>query len=115
MSGATGTAPGVLSPFDVSAFETGGIQAESAMANRYKQLGLGQTGASPTDPGSLGAGSTAAQMDLGAAPSLTGGIPAEVVAGLGQAQESGLASQLGLALSNLNTGNANKSTLKGAV
>jgi hypothetical protein len=46
------------------------------MQNRYNQLGLG--------------GSTAEAMDLGQAPSLTGGIPAEFEAVMGQLQNAAL-------------------------
>ena len=115
MSGSGGGAPGVLSPFDIGAFAQGLGPAESAMRNRYAQLGLGQTGATPTDPGSMGSGSTAQQMDLGAAPSLTGGIPAEFQAGLGQVQSGDLSNSIALALSNLNTGSAAKGNLLGKI
>jgi hypothetical protein len=112
MSGFTG-APGVLSPFDISASATGLGQSELAMGNRYSQLGLGQTGATPTHPGSMGLGGTAEQMDLGAAPSLTGGIPNEFLAGLGQTQTSDLGASLATALSNLNATNTNKGNILG--
>jgi hypothetical protein len=80
----------------------GGLSIE-AMANRYQQLGLGQTGAqpsgrtrrvvagipgsgtTPTTPGSFGAGPTAFQMEEGAMPGVTN-IPQEFQAALGEAQ-----------------------------
>jgi len=75
----------------------------AAMARRYQQLGLGQTGAlpsgptvgavpgvpgsgtTPTTPGSFGAGPTAFQMEEGALPGWTN-IPQEFQAALGEAQ-----------------------------
>lgn len=114
MTGTTsgGGAPGLLSPFDISAFGTGLAGSEAAMGERYAQLGLGGTGATPTSPGSLGpAGTTAERMDLGLAPSLTGGIPAEFSAGLGQVQSQDLGQTLSLALNNLNTATSNKGNL----
>jgi hypothetical protein len=80
----------------------GGLSIE-AMANRYAQLGLGQTGATPSGPtsgavagvpgsgttpttgGSFGAGPTAFQMEEGALPGVTN-IPEEFKAALGEAQ-----------------------------
>jgi hypothetical protein len=74
------------------------------MTNRYKQLGLGQYGASPagpasgavpgvpgsgttpTNPGNFGSGPTGFQMDVGRAPSLTGGIPQQFQGALGEGQ-----------------------------
>lgn len=110
MSGATGSSgsAGFLSPFDKNAFNTAQQGAISAITNRYQQLGLGQTGAmptgpavgatpgipgsgtTPTTPGNFGAGPTAYQMDIGQAPSITGGIPAETQAGLGAVQTADL-------------------------
>lgn len=99
---------GFLSPFDQNAAASGAGQSIVAMGNRYNQLGLGANAASPTGPavgatpgipgsgttptsgGSFGAGPTAFQMDVGAAPSLTGGIPAEFEALLGQVQTQDL-------------------------
>lgn len=113
-------APGFISPFDQNAFNQGLGNSLAAMTNRYQQLGLGQTAASPsgpnqpfkgvggaqgsgslqgwtpgsgttpTTPGSFGAGSTAYQQDVGAKPSLVGGLPAEFEAGLGQQQTADL-------------------------
>lgn len=118
MSGSPGTGgaiPGLLSPFDLSSAASSLGQTIPSMANRYKQLGLGQIGATPTDPGSFGTGSTAMQMDIGALPSLTGGIPAEVEAGLGQVQTQDLAQSLALAHSNLAQGTSNKGGLLGGI
>ena len=72
---------GFLSPFDTSAFSQGQGQSLQAMANRYNQLGMAAPG---------GGMSTPEQMDLGIAPSMTGGIPAEFQAGLGQVQTQDL-------------------------
>lgn len=99
MSGqnASGGFPGLLSQFDTSAFGTGLGQSELAMGQRYNQLGM--------------TGSTPEAMDLGAAPSLTGGIPGEFAAGLGQTQTQDLGTTLQTALNNLQTAGGNKSTL----
>ena len=63
---------GGLSQFDMGAFANAQNKAMAAMGNRYNQLGLG--------------GSTMAQMDLGQAPSLIGGIPGIAQAAIGEAQ-----------------------------
>jgi hypothetical protein len=73
--------PGGLSGFDLGAAQQGLGQSLAAMSNRYKQLGL--------------SGSTAEAMDLGAAPSLTGGIPAQYQALVGQMQNQALATAPG--------------------
>lgn len=135
---------GFLSPFDLNSVANAGGQSVASMTNRYKQLGLGNvgatptgpttgatpgvpgSGATPTSPGSFfspntsptalttainnaetggtlsptdratlsGAGPTAFQMDVGIAPSLTGGLPAEAGATAGeiQTQDLGLTS-----------------------
>jgi hypothetical protein len=57
------------------------------MANRYNQLGLGGPGAGGGTPSPMG---TPEAMDLGLAPSLTGGIPAQFQAVLGQLQNQTL-------------------------
>ena len=67
---------GFLSPLDTAAFSGGQGTSLQAMANRYNQLGM--------------AGSTPEAMDLGAAPSMVGGIPAQFQAGLGQVQTQDL-------------------------
>ena len=81
---------------------------EQAMTNRYAQLGLSGQGATPTSPGgpaggigvgNIGTGAlptnpattpTAEQVDLGMIPSLTGGIPGEAMATLGEIQTANL-------------------------
>jgi hypothetical protein len=86
------------------------------MTNRYKQLGLGATGATPSGPtsgavpgvpgsgttpttgGDFGAGSTPFQMDIGQAPSLTGGIPRQFQGALGQGQFQDLTETTGAAV-----------------
>ena len=68
-------APGSLSPFDTGIAQAGLGQSITAMENRYGQLGLGSQGATPTSPGGGLGLSTAALMDYGALPSLTGGRP----------------------------------------
>lgn len=108
--GGGGGFPGMLSPFDINAAQTGQQQAMANMTARYNQLGLGQQGATPTSPGSFGQGSTAMQMDLGQLPSITGGIPAQFQALLGQLQTEDLAQTSALAESNLNQSSSNKSS-----
>ncbi|HEX3521470.1 MAG TPA: hypothetical protein VHT52_05220 [Stellaceae bacterium] len=96
--------PGFLSGFDKQVAQQALQGGSEAITNRYAQLGLGGTsatpsgpttgatpgipgsGTTPTNPGNFGAGSTAMQMDLGSAPSLTGGLPEEIQAMLGQVQ-----------------------------
>lgn len=101
--------PGFLSPFDLNAAAAGQGQATSELTQQYKDLGLGQnpatpagpnqplqgnqppgSGTTPTTPGSFGAGSIPYQQDIGAAPSVTGGIPAQFQALLGQQQTADL-------------------------
>lgn len=79
-------APGNLTPFDTSVAQAGLGQSISAMENRYNQLGLGSQGATPTSPGGGRGLSTAALMDYGALPSLTGGEAQQFQALLGQLQ-----------------------------
>ena len=99
-----GGQPGQIQGSDKANALFGTQMSDLAMTNRYKQLGLGQVGASPTGPasgavpgvpgsgttpttgGSFSAGPTGYQMDIGAAPSWTGGIPQEFQAALGEAQ-----------------------------
>lgn len=107
--GGGGSGPGFISPFDRNAFSQAQGAATTELTNRYQQLGLGATSASPsgptvgatagvpgsgttpTTPGNFGAGPTAMQMDLGQLPSVTGGIPEMFQAGMGQAQAQDLA------------------------
>lgn len=91
-------APGFVSPFDLGALAQGQGQSTAAMANRYSQLGLATPNATPTSPGGGGMG-TAEQQDLGIAPSLTGGIPAQYSALLGQAQTANLQNPGGVSTS----------------
>lgn len=112
----TGTnAPGTVSPFDQQAVGNALNLNEQAMANRYGQLGLSGQGATPTSPGGPAGGitgplgnvtsgpggislagtnqsamPTAEQMDLGMLPSLSGGLPGEAEALLGQIQNNNL-------------------------
>jgi hypothetical protein len=94
----SGPGPGFIQPFAENLFGQGQREAETAMTDTYQQLGLGETGASATrkgvqtSPGSFGAGSTAMRMDLGQLPSLTGGIPEEFKAGLGEVQNAAIQS-----------------------
>lgn len=67
-------APGFVDPFSLAAVGQGKGQSLQAMTNRYNQLGMG--------------GSTPEAMDLGAAPSVTGGIPAQFAALIGELQNS---------------------------
>jgi hypothetical protein len=93
--------PGYVSPFDMNAVNFGQGQSMTAMGNRYQQLGLSGQGATPTSSGGAAGGGggaspdpssspTAELMDLGQAPSLTGGIPEQFQALLGQIQTSAL-------------------------
>lgn len=102
------TAPGFVSPFDQQVVGQALNLNEQAMTNRYAQLGLSGQGATPTSPGGPaggigvsnigkgliapgGAGTpTAEQMDLGLLPSLTGGLPGEAEAVLGEIQNANL-------------------------
>jgi len=68
--------PGALSGFDTGAASQAMGLSLTEMANRYNQLGLG--------------GSTAEAMDLGQAPSISGGIPAQFAALQGQMQNNAL-------------------------
>jgi hypothetical protein len=119
MSKLTGQdAPGTLSSFDRAAVGSAGGTSGRAMANRYAQLGLGATGATPGGkktpgtPGSPAGGigvanignpnaaltpplPTAEAMDLGTGfpgglPSLGGGVTGEAQATLGQIQNDAL-------------------------
>jgi hypothetical protein len=65
------------------------------MQNRYQQLGLGGQAATPTTPGAFLTGSTPFMMDVGETPSLTGGIPAEFQAVMGQLQNAALSNPSG--------------------
>ena len=67
-------APGFVDPFSMAAVGQGKGASMQAMTNRYNQLGMG--------------GSTPEAMDLGAAPSVTGGIPAQFSALIGELQNS---------------------------
>lgn len=69
-------APGFVNPFASSAVTGAAGTNVAAMANRYNQLGMG--------------GSTPELQDLGAAPSVTGGIPAEAAATMGELVNSSL-------------------------
>jgi hypothetical protein len=78
-------APGFVPPAATAAVGNLAGLSEQAMHNRYAQLGLAAQGATPTSPGGGGPG-TAEMMDLGMLPSITGGIPAEFQAVLGELQ-----------------------------
>jgi hypothetical protein len=109
--------PGFISPFDQSQFTGGAAQSIAAMTNQYQNLGLGAvpagttgpasggapgipgSGVTPHTPGGFGAGSTAYQMDVGARPSTTGGIPTLFEAGLGTQQTQDLGSTISSAQS----------------
>ena len=69
-------APGFLPPTATAPANVGAGQAIGSMVNRYNQLGMG--------------GSTPEAQDIGLAPSITGGIPAEFQAVLGQLQNQAL-------------------------
>jgi hypothetical protein len=80
-------APGFVPPAAASAVGAGAGTSIEAMQNRYKQLGLADQGATPTSPGGTGP-TTAELMDIGALPSVTGGIPAEFQAVMGELQNA---------------------------
>ena len=69
-------APGFVDPFSMAAVGQGAGASTAAMANRYNQLGM--------------SGSTPELQDLGAAPSVTGGIPAQFAALVGELQNSSM-------------------------
>jgi hypothetical protein len=96
-----GSAPGV--PGFVDEFSTGALgsatgSAETAMANRGTQLGLGTPAGPNAAQGASASGgnlpfggfNTPMQMDLGQLPSLVGGIPGMSAATLGQMQNAAL-------------------------
>jgi len=74
-------APGFIDPFSMNAAGIGQGASLTAMANRYNQLGVKAPG---------GGASTMELMDEGAAPSVTGGIPGQFNALLGEIQNSAL-------------------------
>lgn len=82
-------APGFLPSGSTAAIGPALGQSETMMANRYNQLGLGGPG---TGGGQQTAPGTAERMDLGLAPSTTGGIPAQFQAIFGQLQNQALTS-----------------------
>lgn len=82
-------APGFLPSGSTAAIGPAAGQSVGMMANRYNQLGLGGPGAAGGTPTPMG---TAERMDLGAAPSTTGGIPAQFQAVAGQLQNQALQS-----------------------
>ena len=69
-------APGFVNPIALGGVESAAGTSLGAMANRYNQLGM--------------SGSTPELMDLGAAPSVTGGIPLQAQATLGELVNSSL-------------------------
>ena len=69
-------APGFIDPFAASQVGLGAGTSLDAMNARYRQLGM--------------PGSTPNLQDVGAAPSVTGGIPAQFAAVLGELQNSAL-------------------------
>jgi hypothetical protein len=99
-----GGQPGDIQGSDKANAMMGAQTSIADMTNRYKQLGLGGRGAAPTAPntpyfsnvpgsgttpttgGAFDAGPTGFQMDIGAAPSLTGGIPRQFQGVLGEGQ-----------------------------
>ena len=96
-----GPAPGTVDPFSLGQLATQTQQGMTAMGNRYQQLGVQQPGGSPQAVAKAGGNmpsagpSTPEKMDLGAAPSLTGGIPGMAGATLGQMQTNAMTSPTG--------------------
>lgn len=96
-----GVAPGTVDPYSQNLLSLATQQGTTAMNNRYSQLGLGTPSGSPQQVAQAGGNmpsygiSTANQMDLGTAPSLTGGISGMAGATLGQEQTNALNSPTG--------------------
>jgi hypothetical protein len=80
-------APGFVPPSASAAIGPGAGQSAAMMANRYNQLGLGGPGAAGGTVTPMG---TPEKMDLGLAPSVTGGIPAQFQAVAGQLQDQAI-------------------------
>jgi hypothetical protein len=81
-------APGFVPPAASAAIGPALGQSETMMANRYNQLGLGGPGAAGGTQTPMG---TPEAMDLGLAPSVTGGIPGQFAAVGGELQNQALA------------------------
>lgn len=82
-------APGFVPPAATAAIGQGAGQSIAAMANRYNQLGMGGPGMGGGTQTPMG---TPEAMDLGLAPSITGGIPAQFAAVGGQLQNQAVLS-----------------------
>lgn len=80
-------APGFVPPAASAALGPAAGQSTQTMANRYNQLGLGGPGAAGGTQTAMG---TPEAMDLGAAPSVAGGIPGQFAAVAGQLQNAAL-------------------------
>jgi hypothetical protein len=87
---------GQVDPFSLNTLAADTANAQTAMHNRYAQLGLGVPSGNPSAAGasggslSYGGPGTAEQMDIGSAPSLTGGIAGMSNATLGQMETNAL-------------------------
>lgn len=73
------------------------------------------SGTTPTTPGSFGAGSTPFQQEIGQKPSLTGGIPEQFQALLGQQQTADLGQTTTSALAALQGKNAQTGLIGGGL
>ena len=82
-------APGFVPPAATAGIGQAAGQSTEMMANRYNQLGLGGPGAAGGAAAPMG---SAEAMDLGALPSVTGGIPGQFAAVGGQLQNQALQS-----------------------
>lgn len=96
----TGAVPGI--PGSGTTPTTGGSFASPLSAAGGTTAGNANAPSMPANRGfgspavaNMGAGPTAMQMDIGTAPSLTGGIPAEFQALLGEAQTADMAQTAG--------------------
>lgn len=96
MSGGNITSAGYVDPFSLAALSNATHSASQNVSQRYSDLGLGvpsgnpsSAAASHTNLHSTGPG-TAEQMDLGNAPSLTGGVEGASEATFGQMQNNAL-------------------------
>lgn len=96
-----GPAPGTVDPFSLGQLASQTAQGTTAMNNRYSQLGLGAPSGSPQSVAASGGNmsssgpSTANLMDIGAAPSLTGGIAGMSEATLGQMETNAMTNPTG--------------------
>ena len=96
-----GPAPGTVDPYSLGQLANQTQKGMTAMSNRYNQFGEQAPGGSPQAVAKAGGNmpsagpSTPEAMDLGAAPSLTGGIPGMAGATLGQMETNAMTNPTG--------------------